>query len=362
MAKKYWDGFKKVILYSMVMTMLVASAGCGGKGTADQAAKSSSDAKELVVLSWGGALQDAQREAIFKPFEEKYGVKIIEASPPDYGKLKAMVENGKVEYDVMDVDTDFVPRGVKGNLLEKLDFGVIDKTDLDATYVNDYSVGAEIYTTAISYNTKAYSASNHPKTWAEFWDINKYPGARAIQKWPIPTLEIALLADGVDPKNLYPLDIERAFKSLDKIKNNTKVWWDTGAQSTQVLADNEVSLAGNWSGRTIAAKKQGMPVDFENNQSIMLGDSWIVPKGAKNQELAMKFIAYATSPEAQAAFGKIYPYGLVNKKAYDLLDDQTKAGLATSPAKRPYQVTIDVEWWADNFDAVNDRFQKWLIQ
>lgn len=362
MAKKYWTYLKKVILYSVMAAILVTSAGCGGKGASDKSAQSSSGDKELVVLSWGGALQDAQREAIFKPFEKKYGVKIIEASPPDYGKLKAMVQNGKVEYDVMDVDTDFIPRGVKDNLLEKLDFNIIDKTDLDPTYVNDYSVGAEIYTTAISYNTQAYSLSNHPQTWAEFWDVKKYPGARALQKWPVPTLEIALLADGVDPKKLYPLDVDRAFKSLDKIKKDTKVWWETGAQSTQILADNEVSLAGNWSGRTITAKNQGMPLDYENNQSMLLGDSWAVPKGAAHQELAMKFIAYATSPEAQAAFGKIYPYGLVNQKAYDLLDDKTKAGLATSPAKRPYQVTIDVNWWAKNYDAVNDRFQKWLIQ
>lgn len=355
-------GFRRVILYVMLAAMLITSAGCGGNGTAGQADTSSSGDSELVVLSWGGALQDAQREAIFKPFEEQYGVKIIEASPPDYGKLKAMVESGKVEYDVMDVDTDFIPRGVRDGLLEKLDFNIIDKTDLDATYVNDYSVGAEIYTTAISYNTNAYSADNHPKTWADFWDVDKYPGARALQKWPIPTLEIALLADGVDPKDLYPLDVDRAFKSLDRIKSSVKVWWDTGAQSTQILANNEVSLAGNWSGRTITAKNQGQPVDYENNQSMMLGDSWAVPKGAKHQELAMKFIAYATSPEAQAAFGKLYPYGLVNNKAYDLLDEKTKEGLATSPEKRPYQVTIDVDWWAENYDAVNDRFQKWLIQ
>lgn len=229
MRKTHRQYFKQLIVCLLMVAVLASLAGCGAQESSNQSSKSSSKDKTLVVLSWGGAIQDAQRKAIFEPFEKKYGVKIIEASPVDYGKIKAMVQNGKMEYDVMDVDTDFVPRGVKEKLLQKLDFNVIDKTDLDPTYVSDYSVGAETYTTGISYNTKDFSVSNHPRTWADFWNVQKYPGARCLQKWPLPTLEIALLADGVDPQHLYPLDVDRAFRSLDKIKKYVKVWWDTGA-------------------------------------------------------------------------------------------------------------------------------------
>lgn len=105
-----------------------------------------------------------------------------------------------------------------------------------------------------------------------------------------------------------------------------------------------------------------MPVDYENNQSMLLGDSWTVPKGALHKDLAMKFIAYATSVEAQVAIAKIYPNGLVNSKAYEKLDAKTKAGLTSNPELRKNQVTVDVNWWLKNYDAVNDRFQKWLIQ
>lgn len=351
---------RKLILQTGIL-ITVASlvlTGCGAK----KDSASSTEDKELVVVSWGGALQDAQREAIFKPFEQKYGVKIKEVSPTDYGKLKSMIAAGNTEWDVVDLDMDFVPRAIKENLLEPLDFNVIDKTDLDPMSTNDYSVGAEYYTTGIAYNTQAIKPGSQPKTWSEFWDINKFPEQRTLQKWPLPTLEIALLADGVAPNKLYPLDIDRAFKSLDKIKGNVKSWWATGAQSAQLLTDNEVALGGVWSGRIIAAKKQGAPVDLEVNQSILLVDSWAVPKGTKHKELAMKFIAFATSPQVQADFAKLYPYGVPNKKAYDLMDESTKASLATSPEKRALQVTIDVNWWAENFDKVNDRFQKWLLQ
>jgi putative spermidine/putrescine transport system substrate-binding protein len=343
------NAFFTVIL--LVAAVIAGAVGCGKKAE-----------QQLVVLSWGGALQEAQRKTIFKPFEKKYGVKIIEASPVDYGKIKAMVQNGKPEYDVMDVDADFVPRGAKQGLLEKLDYAIIDKTDLDPSFVNEYSVAAEIFSNNISYNTKSYTAANHPKTWAEFWDVKKYPGARTMQKWPMTIMEIALLADGVNPAKLYPLDIERAFRSLNKIKPSVKTWWDTGAQSIQLLTDNEVPIGELWSGRVLTAQSQNMPVALEDNQSVLSVDSWTVIKGSKQKDLAMKFIAFATSAEIDADYARAYPYGPVNLKAYSLLTDEVKAKLATTPEKRKNQVMIDVEWWDKNFDKVNERFQKWLIK
>jgi putative spermidine/putrescine transport system substrate-binding protein len=318
--------------------------------------------KELVVVSWGGTIQDAQRKSFFEPFEKKYGVKIKEVSPPDYGKLKAMVNNGKVEWDVVDGDSDFAVRGGKQNLLEPLDFSVIDKTNLIPSLTTKYSVGAEIYTYTIAYNTKSYPTGKQPKTWNEFWDVQKYPGARALWKWPVGTLEIALLADGVVPKSLYPLDLDRAFKSLDKIKKNVNVWWTTGAQSAQLLSDKEVDLEAAWNGRIQAAKRQGANVDVEFNQALLLGDSWFVPKGAPHKDLAMKFIAFVTSAERQAEFVKLYPYyGPVNTKAYDLLDEEVKKALCNSPDKLKNEIEGNETWWGDNFDRVNERFQKWLL-
>ena len=339
------------VFFLLTAVTVMAVTGCGKK-----------EGTQLVVLSWGGALQDAQRATIFKPFEKKYGVKIIEASPVDYGKIKAMVQNGTVEYDVMDVDADFVPRGAAQGLLEKLDFKAIDPTDLDPAFVNEYSVAAEIFSNNISYNTKSYSAANHPKTWAEFWDVKKFPGARTMQKWPMTILEIALLADGVTKDKLYPLDVDRAFKSLDKIKPSIKAWWDTGAQSVQLLTDNEVPIGELWSGRVLTAQSQKMPVALEDNQSVLSVDSWTVIKGSKNKDLAMKFIAFATSAEIDADYARAYPYGPVNLKAYTLLTDDVKARLATTPEKRKSQVMIDVNWWYANFDKVNERFQKWLLK
>ena len=365
---------KGLVLFTSAVIALSAITGCSGsEGSSSSsavdassgAAKSSGSedaGKELVVVSWGGANQDAQRESIFKAFEKKTGVKIKEDSPTDYGKLTAMVNSGNVEWDVVDCDADFVPRGIKEGLLEKLDFNVIDKTDLDTSLTTDYSVGAELYAVAISYDTTTFPTGKQPTTWAQFWDTKSYPGGRALWKYAPSTLEIALLADGVKPEELYPLDVERAFKSLDKIKKDINVWWTTGAQPAQLLTDNEVALAGAWNGRITSAKEQGASVDVEFNQSILMADSWVVVKGAPQKDLAMKFIAFATAPEQQANYAKLIPYGVVNSKAYDLLDEATKAKMASSPEKRPKQIMLDVNYWLDNYDTINERFQNWLIK
>jgi putative spermidine/putrescine transport system substrate-binding protein len=334
----------------------VASTNFGGSSNVKAASK------ELVIVSWGGALQEAHTKAFFKPFEKKYGVTIKIVSPPDYGKFKAMVQSKNVEWDVVDSDADFVPRAIKQNLLEPLDFKVIDKKDLDASLTTKYSVGSEIYAYGMAYDTEKFPKGKQPKTWKDFWNTKKFGGKRSLWKYAPGTLEAALLADGVSPKNLYPLDINRAFKSLDKLKKDVQVWWSTGAQPAQLLSDKEVTLAGAWNGRITTAKKQGAKEDMEFNQSILLADSWVIPKGAKNKSLAMKFIAFATSAKPQAELSKLIPYGPVNSKAYNYLSASVKESLATSTDKRKTQVMLDVNYWMDNYDKVNDRFQKWLLQ
>lgn len=359
---------KRFIAIAIVLMMTVAvMAGCGannagGSDATTAAAGAAPQDKNLVIVSWGGALNDAERTAYFKPFEEKFGVKITEVTPVDYAKLKAMVTSGNVEWDIVNADSDFVPRGIKEDLIQKLDFSVIDKTDLDPALVTDYSVGAEMFAYAMAYNTEAYATGSQPKTWKEFWDTSAFSGKRTLWKWPIGTLEIALLADGVEPDKMYPLDVDRALASLDKIKSEVQVWWSTGSQPAQLLTDKEVVLGAAWNGRITSAQQQGAKIDVEFNESILLGDSYVVPKDAPHKDLAMQFIAFATQADTQAEFAKLITYGPCNLKTYDLLDDKIKATLASSPDKRPKQLLIDVNWWAENFDGVNQKFNDWLLK
>ena len=351
----------------------ISMAACGGSNgsnasgssSAEESGEASGDAAEkykgetLTVVGWGGALEDAQREAIFKPFEEKYGVKINEVNPTDYSTVKAMCESGKIDYDVVNVQPDFAIR--MKDYLEPLDWNIIDKTDFDEKWYNDYYVASDLYSTSIVYNTKEFSG-DHPSSWADVWDTTKYPGKRTFWDYPTGMLEAALLADGVKAEDLYPLDVDRAFKKMDEIKPNVVKWWDTGAESIQLISNDESSVGAIWGSRVAEAKSQGQPVEIESNQGIIGADAWVVLKGDEKKDLAMEFINFATRPEQMAAFMKLYPNGSVNVKAYDLLDQDTLDGLATNPEKGKTQIMMDDNWWVENGDDVIARYTKWRLQ
>jgi len=347
---------KKIITGILSLGLLLNLTGCSSSS------KTATNApKELVVVDWGGNYTDVSKKSRYEPFEKKYNVTIKIVSPTDYGKFKAMEQSGNIEWDVVNVDADFAIRGAKENLFEKLDYNIIKTDGVDKKFISDYGIGSETFAVAISYNTKTFNASNHPKTWSDVWDTKKFPGARSFQKYAEGTLEAALLADGVAPDKLFPLDVDRAFASLDKIKPSVKSWWTAGAQAPQLLATGEVSTAAAWSGRVLAAKKQGSPENVEYNQALIYADSWVIPKGAPNKDLAMKFINYCTTAQTQAEFSKLVDYAPTNSKALPLLSEEikTRLGQSTNSAK---QIVADIQWWADNFNSVDARFQKWLLK
>lgn len=247
-------------------------------------------ADSLNFVSWGGTTQDAQKEAWAVPFTKATNIKVVQDGPTDYGKLKAMVESGNVQWDVVDVEADFALRAASEGLLEPLDFNQIKRDKIDPRFVSDHGVGSFFFSFVLGYNEGKLGA-NKPVDWTALFDTKAYPGKRALYKWPSPgVLELALLADGVAPDKLYPLDLDRAFKKLDTIKQDI-VWWGGGAQSQQLLASGEASLGQFWNGRVYALQQDGAPVGVSWKQNLVMADFLVIPKGAKNKEAAMKFLA-----------------------------------------------------------------------
>jgi putative spermidine/putrescine transport system substrate-binding protein len=312
-------------------------------------------ADNMVFSSWGGTTQDAQKAAWASPFTEKTGITVVQDGPTDYGKLKAMVEAGEVTWDVVDVEGDYAAQAGKTGQLEKLDFSVIDKSKLDPRFVTDYSVGSFYYSFVIGCNVDAVKAC--PKTWADLFDMAKFPGKRTFYKWSAPgVIEAALLADGVPADKLYPLDLERAFKKLDTIKSDI-IWWSGGAQSQQLLASAEAPFGSVWNGRMTALAATGIKVETSWEQNITAADALVVPKGSPNVEAAMKFIALATSAEPQAALAKATGYAPINLDSAKLMDPETAKTLPDQQTAS--QVNADMSYWADNRDAIGEKWYAW---
>ncbi|GAB7530239.1 ABC transporter substrate-binding protein [Pseudomonas sp. 3A(2025)] len=316
-------------------------------------------AESVNFVSWGGSTQDAQKQAWAVPFQKTSGITVVQDGPTDYGKLKAMVESGNVQWDVVDVEADFALRAAAEGLLEPLDFNTIKRDKIDPRFVSDHGAGSFFFSFVLGYNEGKVGKST-PENWSALFDTKTYPGKRALYKWPSPgVLELALLADGVEKDKLYPLDLDRAFKKLDTIKKDI-VWWGGGAQSQQLLASGEASMGQMWNGRVYALQQDGAPVGVSWKQNLVMADFLVVPKGAKNKDAAMKFIAEATSAKGQADFSNLSAYAPVNTDSVARLDSTLAKNLPTNYASE--QITLDFAYWAKNGPDIATRWNEWLVK
>ncbi|TBU73080.1 ABC transporter substrate-binding protein [Pseudomonas daroniae] len=311
--------------------------------------------QSITFVSWGGTTQAAQTRAWSEPFTRQTGIRVEQAGPTDYAAFKAMVESGQVTWDVVDVEADFALRAGREGLLEPLAFKQIAKHTIDPRFVTIYGTGSFYFSFILGYNTQALREA--PQNWAALFDTRTYPGKRALYKWPSPgVLEIALLADGVNPAQLYPLDLDRAFRKLDSIKGDI-AWWGSGDESQQLLASGTASLGMFWNGRVNALHDQGAAVGMSWQQNLVTGDFLVIPRGSRHVEAAQAFIAYATSPKPQADFSSLTGYAPVSLGASALVDP--KLAENQPGAHKTGQITLDFKYWSLNGERIAQRWNAW---
>ena len=186
-------------------------------------------------------------------------------------------------------------------------------------------------------------------------------GRRSLRRSPIETLEQALLADGVPMAQLYPLDVERAFRSLDRIKKHINLWWTSGAQAMQAIQNGDVDMIATWNGRSQAAIDNGAPVKIVWNQGIYSIEGWGIPKGTPRADMARQFVRFCADGARQAAFTDTLAYGPTNTKAFELIDPKRAAILPSAPQNLQAMGLPDPAWWAANRQAVTERFNAWIV-
>ena len=314
-----------------------------------------------MVCTWGGLYQKAHEAAFARPFEKETGATIRYVTQPSSAKIKAQVESGNIEWDVVDTQGHQFYRGVRENLFEPLDYRVIDKTNIHPGVVHSHGIGAIFYAMVIGYSLKTYTRENHPRTWVDFYDLKKYPGRRSLSTFVYRTLENALLADGVAPDKLYPLDIDRALRKMGTIKDRV-VWWSTGPQSSDILARGDADASEITNGNLVFAQQKGGNVEIEwDGPALLCADMWCVLRGTKKKDLAMKYIAFATSAEPQATFATKEPYGPVNTKAYDMIPEKVARELPSVPGRVEKLVLVSDQWWGENEAVALEKFTAWRV-
>jgi putative spermidine/putrescine transport system substrate-binding protein len=319
---------------------------------------STSDKGTIVVVDGGGTYHDGMKEAIYEPCAEATGLKIVNATF-DYsvGQIKSQVE-GAQEWDIVTYPT-YVTEEEAANYFTPIDYDVVDTEGVPDSAKHKYWVDYDLTGVALGYRSDKYSTA--PTGWADLWNTQDFPGPATLEATTInQNLELALLADGVAPSDMYPLDLDRAFAKLDELMDQRKVsYFASGADMIQNYTSGAATIGLSMSGRFIAAAEEGAPLAFAKEGTILASTSWAVLKTAPNPEESMEFIKCAMEAENQATAANTikgqYP---VNPLAYDLLDPELKAIV---PDITSEDVLLEnQEYWAANFSDVQARWQDWI--
>lgn len=330
-------------------------------------ATGSASARDLTIVSWGGNYQDAQREIYFEPYSKETGKPILEESwDGGFGVLAAKFQAGSPNWDIVQVETEELALGCADGMYEPVDWSLLGGEDkFIPSAVHECGVGAIVWTTGLSYD--ADKLTTPPTGWADFWDVEKFPGKRGLRRGPKYALEFALMADGIEPAKVYevlatPEGVDRAFAKLDELKPHI-VWWEAGAQPIQLLASGEVVMTSAYNGRLAGINRtEGKNFKIVWPGSIYAIDSWVVLKGSPNKEQAFDFIRFASLPENQSKLPEHIAYGLPNKAAGEMVPADLAAELPTAPANLEGAIPLDGDFWVDNIEALTTRFNAWLAQ
>ncbi len=340
-------------------TLVLSLVAAGALAAAQAAAQD----RTLTFTSYGGAYQEAQRNALLNPLEASEGVTFLEDTLSGIAEVRAQVRSGAVTWDIVDLGHSDCEAAEAEGLFEPLDYSMISTEGFDEGAYSETWIGTIYFSTVMGYRTEVYG-DNPPQGWADFWDVEGFPGLRSLRNNPVGTLEIALLADGVAFEDLYPLDYDRAFAKLDEIKPHIAVWWTSGAQSAQLLSDGEVDMISAWNGRLDAAAANGAKVAYTFNEGLASLDCLAIPKGAPNKDLAMEMLAKMVSPELAANYPTYINYGPTTSLAFETgkITPEMQAISPSAPENLASQVLIDAEWWGENRRDAQERWDAWITQ
>ncbi|NEU98342.1 extracellular solute-binding protein [Bradyrhizobium uaiense] len=312
---------------------------------------------ELVVANWGGDALPAQRDILAAEFVKRYPQIHVafDTTGPTPGKIKALVESDNVSWDVADRNLLSALELGRQGLLEKVDESIVDINAVPSQFRTEWGVGSYFFSFVITYDAVRFG-STPPRTWKDFWDLQTFKGKRALRNNVEGVLESALLADGVAPDKLYPLNVNRGLDKVRQIKAET-IFYSNTSEAQQLLRSGEVSIGSLWSTRAQGVKEDTKGrIDYHFNEGILLIAAWNVLKGAKNVKDAWRWVALSQDPYLQVALLKKLGWGPINPAANKLVPAELQAQNPGSPENIARQIVVDAEWYARNYFEVQNRY------
>lgn len=351
---------------AVTAVLLVAACGGGPTGegaelegplTVGEATEGSFDGQVFVYAGNGGDIQAYQME-IFDAFADIVGARTADDSPNSIARLQAQVDSGNLQWDFLSMDA-VNTRKYCGELIEPIDLSLVDTSRLpEGIEADECGLPLTYFAQTVGYDADVFQGSETPETYEDFFDTERFPGNRALFGGePQMALEMALLADGVAPEELYPLDVDRAFDKLDTIRDDL-VFFDTGAEHQQIMDSGRATVAFAWPGRVYASNENGANWALSQTQPIGRINYYVFVKGSQNTALAISAVNYMLGAEQQAQYQEKSGYPSLNVDAEPDLDAAAQAVDFLRPPFEPV-ITVDTDYWLENIDELTDRWTTW---
>ena len=373
----------KLMLAGSIAAALAATGGTAVAADGPEECENCAD--EMTIVSWGGAYSNSQLKAYSEPYTAATGVEIIndESSAEAVAKLRAMDEAGNVTWDLVDVVAADAMRLCDEGLAMEIDFdeqlasspdGVSATEDFGEFLVSDCFIPQIVYSTTFGYRTDVAEWDGEvPTEICDVFDTEAFPGKRALQKRPLDNLEWALMCDGVANEDIYDTletdeGVQQALAKLDTIKDDV-IWWSAGAETPQLLADGEIVMGSTYNGRLFSViEEQDQPVAMLWDAQVFDLDGWIIPAGLPEERMnrALNYVKFATDTQRLADQAAYISYGPARASSAPLVGQHAELGIdmaphmPTDPANSATGFLQQYEWWADNRDDLDQKFQAWL--
>ncbi|MDX1597967.1 MAG: ABC transporter substrate-binding protein [Marinobacter sp.] len=333
----------------------------------------------LTVATWGGAYEESQRAAYFEPFTEQTGIEVrTVVYNGGLQVLREQVASGEVEWDVIDMIQSDASAACEEGLLESISPAILAPAPDGTPPEEDFMAGAIdpcfitqiVFSTVIAYDDRAFPGVK-PRTVADFFDLETFPGKRALRRAPVGMLEWALLSLSVPREQLYDLlstrrGLELAFRRLDEIRDDI-VWWTGGAESVELLTSGKVAMATGYNGRFFDAQvNDGAPISVIWDGQLIGFNSWAIPRGTDQLAIAEQFIGFATRTENMAAQANRISYGPARHSARQHigLHVETRVPMRphmpTAPEHMANAVIRDHRWYSQTVRLREQWFREWL--
>jgi putative spermidine/putrescine transport system substrate-binding protein len=338
---------------------LMAGLAALGVGAGLAPREAAAQQRQLVMVNWGGIANEGFGRFYGEPFmAANQGVRVVQDSTgPSAGRIRSMVESGRVTWDLCDSSASSSVVLSKQNLVTRIDYNTVNRADvIGPGFALEYGAAPYSFSSVLAYDSAKFPQGG-PENWADFFNLQRFPGTRLLRRDALATLDAVQMALGKDPRNLYPLDVRACLAKVREVRRNA-VYWNSGSESEQFLRTGEAVMGQIWHTRaTVLQRETNGRIKFVWNQGLLQAGIFVIPRGNQGGALAQQMLASMLSrPEPQVGLLQFLGNGPTNPRAAAAVPQEFRAFNPTDPENERQQVVLNGVWWGENYQQVNQDF------